>query len=57
MDKMLDILLWSVVGIAVFILFAIIIIGHSTNFRFLSSVVTDQTLLATNIQYLGSKLS
>ena len=57
MDKMIDILLWSVVGIAVFILFAIIIIGHSTNFRFLSSVVTDQTLLATNIQYLGSKLS
>ncbi len=56
MNKMLDILLWSVVGIAVFILFAIIIIGHSTYFRFLSSVVADQTLLATNIQFLVSKL-
>lgn len=56
MDKMLDIILWSVVGIAVFILFAIIIIGHSTNFRFLSSVVTDQTLLSTNFQYLVNKL-
>lgn len=57
MDKMLDIILWSVIGIAVFILFAIIIIGHSTYYRFLSSVVVDQTLLANNVQYLVSKLS
>lgn len=57
MDKMLDIILWSVIGIAIFILFAIIIVGHSTYFRFLSSVVTDQTLLTTHLQYLVSKLT
>lgn len=57
MDKLLDIILWSVVGIALIIFVSVIMVGHATSFRFLSSIVGDQSVLATNVQFLLSKLS
>lgn len=51
---MLDIILWSAVALAIIVFFVIIITGHSTNFRFLSDVADNQTLLATHIQNIGN---
>lgn len=52
MDKILDVLLWSVVAIAVIIFFSIIIIGDATYFRFLSNGTKNPIELATNIKSL-----
>ncbi|HLS61056.1 MAG TPA: hypothetical protein VK044_08000 [Virgibacillus sp.] len=54
MNKILDILLWSTVGLTVVIFFAIIMIGHATNYSFLKSLADEQVVL-TSTQYVVSK--
>jgi len=55
MDKFLDILLWSIVALAVIIFFALIIVGDATYFRFLSDA-GSQVETKASIEYLVSKL-
>lgn len=54
MDKFLDVLLWSIVAIAIIIFFALIIVGDATYFRFLSNE-TEGQMLTSNIEHLLSK--
>ncbi|MGM8212185.1 hypothetical protein ACLIBH_05235 [Virgibacillus sp. W0430] len=56
MGKMLDVILWSVVAFTIVLFTALIMIGRSSYFRFLSSLEEDQAVLVTSARQLVNYL-
>lgn len=48
MERLLNIMLWSLVAFAIILFIALIIVGDATYFRFLSSAAKDQMLTLTS---------
>lgn len=54
MNKLMDVILWGVVALTIVIFVAAIMVGHSTNYQFLSSAFDQEVLVTSAKQLLNS---